>query len=168
MSGKGKRYELSLKNEINDVTDHTVHCVRPDYSGSSKGSVSDLLVLRDGCTPVALEIKKRSGDSGKRVTVMSGSKKGTSGLDELEDFVHGAPTFGHKLLAVKFDHREISLIKAGTLSYELKNEDTSVHDARLTPSDNISMVKPTLDHWPSSTSGMSDVDKIVNAVMDLS
>jgi hypothetical protein len=43
--GKGKRYELAIKNAINEDTRRCVKAHRPDFSGSSAGEVADVMVV---------------------------------------------------------------------------------------------------------------------------
>lgn len=175
MSGKGKRFELKLKNDINDHTDKYVKAHRPDYSGSSKGEVADLMIVWQpknnvtkvhgslGCVTY-LEVKKRQAEEGKRCTVMSGSAKGQNGIEELRELVEESPPWSQPWVAIKFNQRELIMIPAADLIYDLVNDHQQYHGARLTPSGNISMIKPTLDEWPSSTAGLDDYAKILSAI----
>lgn len=178
--GKGKTYELTLKNDINAHTDDCLKAHRPDFSGSSVGEVADILFTYqddryDAQRPcghaerhvVYAELKKRSCDGGNRATIMAGSSDGDSGLEELGKLATEVPYWATTKLAVKFDHRELVVLDADTLFKALCDPEieyeyaTEQHGIRLTPSDNISMVKPELDWWPSSTAGQNDYTKLL-------
>ena len=174
--GKGKRYELSLKNSINECTHEWVKAHRPDYSGSSVGEVADLMVVweaqRYGDAPrhvAYIELKKRGNvKEGNRKIVMSGSSDGESGLDELQELISQSPSWTDCHVAVKFPNRELIVLDAEKLWKHLVDEEEDkneqFHNARLTPSDNISMVKPTLDSWPSTQNGENDRTKLLHAI----
>jgi len=194
--GKGKRYELRLKKDINRDTRPCVKAHRPDYSGSSVGEVADLMVLwqenrysdQQPCghpeRKVAyLELKKRTADSGNRSTVMAGSSDDQNGVGELEELVNESPSWTDQYVVVKFDNRKPIVIDASRLLHWLRREQEGwgqewlaqdrtpgdykpckKHGARLTPSGNISMVKPTLDSWESSQAADSDHREILRAI----
>lgn len=192
MSGKGKRFELDTKNAINRDTHDWVKAHRPDYSGSSVGEVADIMVVwqaerfdpQHPCGHaerhvVYGELKKRSGvDEGNRKVVMSGSSNGQSGLEELAELVDESPPWSGTYVGIKFQNRELIVIDACVLLHWLQRDkegwgmefiDRSVeqckqHGARLTPSDNISMIKPELDDWPSSQSGLDDHIKFARSI----
>jgi hypothetical protein len=171
--GKGKRYELTLKNAINEATQRHVKAHRPDYSGSSKGEVADLMVLwdqvryGDGVRKVAyVELKKRQGDAGKRTTVMSGSSKDQCGTEEIAELLDESPEWTDCYVAVKFDHRELAVFDADTLLGHVRGDKVNdspyeVFQPRMTPSGHVSMVKPDLNDWNSSTSGLEDYLKLL-------
>lgn len=165
--GKGKRFELAVKNNINEHTGPLVKAHRPDYSGNSKGEVADIMVVwEDRKRHVTyVELKKRSADYGNRATVMSG-RDGDSGLGELQALCDETPPWTDSVVAVKFPHRALLTFDAQRLVERLvasKKDKPSVDDVesahspfsavepRLTPSDNISMVCP--EDWPSQRSG---------------
>lgn len=172
--GKGKRYELDTKNEVMANTTDEVIALRPDYSGNSLHSISDVSIIwpdyADSIIHGAfIEMKKRSGEAGYRTTVMDGSSKGESGLEELQHLVENTPPWGTPWIVVKFDNREVAVFNAEELlkKVEAMSEDTdnpAFFGARLTPAGSISMVKPTLDDWNSSTAGRDDHIKILDTV----
>lgn len=173
MSDKGKNYELSIKNEIMERTEPNVTALRPDFSGSSKYGVADVVVVWDGYSDgiaegAFLELKKRTADEGKRSIVMAGSSKGESGMDELQSLVDGTPPWAKPYLVVSFNNREIIMMDASTLLDYLTTDDAMYaghkHGVRATKGGNISMVKPTLDVWNSASAGMGDVKKILNYI----
>jgi Holliday junction resolvase len=158
---KGHDYELQVTNAISRSTDQTVACLRPDYSGNSKFAVGDIVVLHENDLHVHadyVELKKRQADGGRRTTVMEGSSDGDSGLDELQGLCDDVPPWAVPWVAVKFTRRKLAVFKADDLRRTLENDDVGVapFQARLTPSDNISMRKPTLDEWPSATASPAD------------
>jgi len=191
MAGKGKRFELDVKNNLNEHTEPWVKAHRPDFSGNSKGEVADVMVVwqaeRYGDKPrhVAYgELKKRSGTEGNRTRVMEGSSQDQNGLEELHELNAESPPWSRRAVAFKFPRREMVVISADVLEHWLKREQegwgqewlTSEdvydedyqkcerHGLRLTPSNNISMVMPELDNWPSSQSGMADWKKFATEV----
>jgi len=188
MAGKGKRYELDTKNDINSNTHDWVKAHRPDFSGSSVGEVADIMVVweaqryDDAPRHVAyIELKKRSGvDEGNRKVVMSGSSEhddGTkqSGLEELTELIRESPPWSQQYVGIKFQNRELIVIDATELLHWLRRDEDgwgqkvtipeeSFHGARLTPTNNISMIKPELDTWPSSRAGEDDHIKLLHQI----
>jgi len=152
--GKGRDYEHTLVNEINDVTDGSVVATTVGYSGNDKYSFADILV----CTPddtFFIEVKKRSCESEKRTTVFGGSSSGDSGLDELTKVIEYTPDWAESYVFIKFTRRKLYISLADRL-LEVDN----CFKSRLTSGRNISMQKPSLDVWESA-SASSDVDEIV-------
>lgn len=167
--GKGKDYELDIKNAIMENTTDEVVAVRPDFSGNSRFSVADVIILwpdhRTGEIRGAfVELKKRSGQAGYRIRIMEGSSKGDSGLDELEGLIDGTPPWGDPWVMVKFDRREAIITDAVHLHAAVVDGEIDIHGAQLTPADSISMRKPELDDWASSTAGREDYRKLLDAV----
>jgi hypothetical protein len=189
MSKKGKRFELDTKNDINANTKPWVKAHRPDFSGNSKGEVADIMVVwqAERYSPqrpcghperhVAYgELKKTANvDEGNRYTVLEGSSKDQNGLEELRELRAGSPDWAKCVVGVKFPNRELIVLDAAALEHWVRREeegwgeqyaDAPVwpleyegHGARLTPGNNISMKKPELDWWPSSTAGKDDWEK---------
>jgi hypothetical protein len=138
--GKGKRFELDTKNDINANTKPWVKAHRPDFSGSSTGEVADIMVVwqanrygdqRPCGHPerhVAYgELKKRSGKEGNRSTVMSGSSEKPNGekqrgLEELQELNRESPPWSKKVVGFKFPRREMVVIDAEVLEHWLKRE----------------------------------------------
>lgn len=170
---KGHDYELTLKNAIIESTTEHVTAMRPDYSGNSKHSVADVRITVDKGARYGdgtiedyyIEAKKRSGREGYRKTVMEGSSKGDSGLDELRGLVDDSPPWSVTKMMVKFDHREAVVFCAESLLAHLEDREqydkAERHEVALTPADSISMVKPELDNWESSTAGTEDHLKLL-------
>jgi len=174
--GKGKRYELNLKNNINENTEEWVKAHRPDFSGNSTGEVADVMVVWPQHVAY-IEAKKRSGvDEGNRKVVISGSSDGQSGLEELQELRSESPSWTDQYVVVKFPNREAIVLDAKQLEHWLRRDEEGyggsvddvpeawLHGARLTPSNNISMVKPTLEGWPSATAGMDDWKKVATTI----
>lgn len=134
-----------------------------------------------------VEAKKRTGQEGYRTTIMEGSSQGDeNGLGELWRLVEEAPPWAVTKVMVKFDHREAAVFCAKSLAMyledskdsrsassvsdssktsrepEVEYEKAERHGVRLTPADNISMVKPELDWWASSTAGTPDHIKLLH------
>lgn len=174
MGGKGHNYELDLKNAVIEGTNEYVTAMRPDYSGNSKHSVADIRVTVEKgfgngrIEDYYIEAKKRTGQEGYRTTIMEGSSQGDeNGMGELWRLVEEAPPWAVTKVMVKFDHREAVVFCAKTLAMYLEDDDmvydkAERHGVRLTPADNISMVKPTLDDWNSSVAGFPDHIKLLH------
>jgi len=172
--GKGKRYELSLKNAISENTDDAVKAHRPDFSGNSVGEVADVMVvwerkdaLGEPTRHVAyIELKKRGNvDEGNRTTVLSGSSQDQNGVEEIEELVAESPYWTKQSVGVKFPHRELAVFNATELLDSLNGMgEVSILDERTTPSNNVSMRKPKLEYWDSSSSGMSDYEKLLTKI----
>lgn len=168
--GKGKDYELDIKNAIMENTTEEVVALRPDFSGNSRFSVADVIILwpdplLDYINGAFVELKKRSGQAGYRLRIMEGSSKGENGLDELNGLIDGTPPWGKPWVMVKFDHREAIVTRADDLRAAAEDEgNDKFHGVRLTPADSISMRKPELDDWNSSTAGREDYRKLLDVV----
>lgn len=165
--GKGHDYELEIVNAINEGTDDSVLAMRPDYSGNSVSAVADVAAVwpqphahtDDEIQGVLAELKKRSVEKPERRTnVMSGSKKDQTGREELQELIDGTPPWAEARVGVKFQNRRIIVMDAEALATALDDgeEQTFVGHPRLTPGDNISMYKPTLDVWQSSSASQPD------------
>lgn len=167
--GKGRRFELELYNDINNNTDDEVDASVADYSGVADTSACDLKVMypRNTAQPTTMvngafiEAKKRKGKGGNRTAVMSGSSQDESGLEELERLIDATPTWGTPYLVIKWTNRRTVVINANDLHDVLLSDNETeagppFFDARLTPSDSISMRKPTLDSWKSASASEDD------------
>ena len=145
--GAGKRFELSLKNNICANTTDNVDALRPDFSGSSNHTVADVVVLYEndwGLTAAYIELKKRQAKKGNRATVMAGSSKGDSGMDELRALVDGTPPWASPAVGVKFNRKQLIVLEAENLLYAMGNDlqfDQHGLEARTTKAGNISMRK---------------------------
>lgn len=168
--GKGKAYELTL---VNDITEHTspwVWTTRPDFSGNSKHAFADLAMIWTVSGPIDgafVEVKKRSPGDGKRASdTVSGSADDQTGLEELKELCNGTPPWGEPYLGVKFPNRELIVYRADHLYTELTESagDDYVGTPRVTPSDNVSIRKPSLDEWNSSRGGFDDWYKLCREV----
>jgi len=180
--GKGKDFELTVKNDTNEATHEWVKAHRPDFSGNSVGEVADVMVVwqaerYDDQRPCGhperhvayVELKKRSGvEEGNRKVVMSGSSKGQSGMDELRELITESPSWSDTYVGIKFPHRELIVLDAEELHDYLQYGDgdkaDEFHGARLTRGNNISMVKPELDWWPSTSAGEPDWMKLAHEI----
>jgi hypothetical protein len=189
--GKGKQFELDIKRDMNDATHEWVKAHRPDFSGNSVGEVADVMVVwqaerysdqRPCGHPerhvAYVELKKRGNvDEGNRKVVMSGSSKEQNGMDELEELIEESPSWSDTYVGVKFPNRELIVIDAKALLHHLRRGDEgygpnhydyrdvdTFHGARLTRGQNISMVKPELDWWQSSTAGDDDHTKLLHSI----
>jgi len=173
--GVGKQFELHIKNKIMEHTSAEVVAIRPDFSGSSKYSVADVIVIHRDRTGVEtplkgafIELKKRRVKNGRRTTVMAGSAKGDSGVDELRTLVENTPPWGTQYLAVKFNRKEMVMMDATKLLTQLQELDDKepTHlsetycEARLTGNDNLSMRKH--GDLPSQTLGVTPWKVVCN------
>ena len=126
------------------------------------------------------ELKKRSGVEGNRSTVMDGSSQGQSGLGELEELIYGSPPWSKTVVGFKFPRREMVVLDAEVVLHWLRREqegwgrgylkgtdgqretykECERHGLRLTPSNNISMVMPEKDSWPTQSAGLDPWKKL--------
>lgn len=176
----GRRYENQLVGDIDEVTPSEVWVTSVGYSGNAKADDCDIVVTIDPylCTSheqgqYNIEAKKRQGDGGNRTTVFEGSSGDESGLDEVQRLVEGTPSWSSPIIALKFDRRELVVLDArhllselGEMKYPVTTDPVSedvlnVLQPRLTPSENISIIKPTLQNWESSRA--ADDDAVVLA-----
>jgi Holliday junction resolvase len=174
--GKGKRFEMDIVNGVTEQTNSDVIAMRPDYSGNSKHAFADVVILEPPYwgsgtlekNPHAyfIEAKKRTADNGKRCVVMAGSSDGDSGYDGLCTVIDKTPSYGKAYIVVKFNNREVIVLEAQDLKDTLDGGDEPplCHGSRLTRGGNISMVKPELDWWPSSSVGEDDIEKIIRVL----
>lgn len=164
--GKGRNYEHDLAAELYNVTPREVWLSTIGFSGNSRIGSADIVVTLDPKLTVRgepyqyqIEAKKRSGESGNRVTVASGGKTDETGFEEIERFVEGTPTWATPVLAIKFDRRELSVLNAAQLLRDVEHDRPVAqrpHEARFTEGGSLSMVKPTLDEWTSASAGRPD------------
>jgi len=165
----GRRFEHELVNGLDKITPNEVWVTTAGYSGSAVADACDLVItldpklkVRGDPNQVNIEAKKRQGKSGNRVSVFSGSETDETGLEEVQRLVDGTPDWSDSIVAIKFDRRKLVVLDARWILSALDECDTPVpsgvklHEPRLTPSDNISMVKPSLDDWASATAADSD------------
>ncbi len=180
--GKGKRYELAIKNAINNDTRRCVKAHRPDFSGSSSGEVADVMVVwqNDRMSPqrpsghserdvAYLELKKRDASKrGNRATVMSGSSDGDSGLDELQSLLAQTPSWTKRYVVFKFPNTEPLIYEARNFEQYLLDGDydghTNYFGARLTPSNNVSIRKPLLSEARSASAADADHIEVCRAI----
>jgi hypothetical protein len=128
-----------------------------------------------------IELKKRSGDAGNRFPThpLSGSTPDQNGMDELRRLASTGPTWADRWFALKPDHRELVVFDAEWLLYHVTGGDEgsaspyankptdralSAFQPRQTRGGNVSMRKPTLDEWESSTAGPDDERKLLSAI----
>lgn len=183
MGNKGRTYELDMVREINAATDpRWVHAAVPDHSGNAADTYYDLEVMyyaqREWFQANLVELKKRTADEGYRCIVMSGGNDGETGLEELQRLIDNCPNWGDPWVAIKFDHRELIVLHGEDLHEGLTGDTRRGYgewisvdppewfdhlSPRLTSSDSISMVKPELEWWDSSTAGEDDHLKLLQA-----
>lgn len=184
--GKGRTYELDMVRDVNSAVDQdTVFTATLDYSGVASDSDADLLVTwpedRDVTRLALIELKKRSGSAGKRFPThpLEGSTPDQNGMTELRRLVDTGPTWADRWFALKPDHRELVVFDAEWLLWHLTdtqegrgapytNEPTErameAFQPRETPAGHVSMRKPELDEWESSTAGPADELKLLDAI----
>lgn len=175
----GRRYEHQLVNGLDDVTPAEVWLTSAGYSGNSAADDCDIVVTvdpkfatRHDTWQFNIEAKRRQGEKGKRISnAISGSSKDETGIEELERLIEGTPSWAEPIVALKMDHRKLVVVDArdilryvGRLKQPVSTEALevlNVLDPRLTPSDNISVVKPETDEWDSAQ--VASADEVVLA-----
>jgi hypothetical protein len=175
MNPHGRRYEHELVNGLDEVTAPEVWTTTVGYSGNASGDACDLVVtldtkllLRGESYQVNIEAKKRQGEPGKRVSgVFAGGETDETGVAELQRFVDATPEWADPIVAIKFDRRKLCVLDATELLSALgvrkqpmnRNiELLEILDPRLTPSENVSMVKPVTSEWPSARTAADDAE----------
>jgi len=157
---KGRRDELSLYNDISRNTTDEVHAAVSDYSGGAASSFCDLEVYyptpnSQQCSIGAafVEWKNYAGDSGNR-TRITGSSQGETGSEELIRLCEKTPPWGDPYFGINWSNREGVVFRADQLLEAMENgESAAPHSARTTGAGHVSIRKPTLDEWPSQSSG---------------
>lgn len=184
--GKGRQFELDMVRDINSVTDSDmVFCATLDYSGVASDSDADLVLSwwqeREWYALHLIELKKRSGEDGKRFEThpLSGSTPEQDGAKELARLASTGPNHADRWLALKPDHRELVVVNATWLqdyinddiegayfpSWKKPSDDVvEAVSPRLTPGGNVSMTKPSLDVWQSSSAGKDDAIALLDAL----
>jgi Holliday junction resolvase len=169
----GRAYEHTLVNGLDEITYEEVWVAAIGFSGNSKSGDADVVISLDPHLVTSheeaiyvAEAKKRQGEGGKRVSnVMTGSSTDETGLEELQRLVDNSPSWAEPLLIIKFDHREVVVLDARWVLSSVGESERHVPDSvpmdilepRLTPSENISMVKPPLTAWTSASAADDDV-----------
>jgi len=166
----GRRHEHDLNNSLNNVTTNDLWCTTAGYSGNSASDNCDLVVTVDplSCTQedelqYNIEAKKITrGKSGNRVSVFTGSSGDETGLDEVTRLVESTPDWAQPVITLKFSRRKLVVIDARGLLAHMDEYDWVVSETvemlepRTTPSDNVSVVMPTLDDWESASAAPRD------------
>jgi len=168
----GRSYEHTLATAIDAVTPPMVWVTTAGYSGNAAIDACDVVITVDPQFATAhetmqynIEAKKRRGEGGKRVSsVFGGGKTDESGIDELQRFVDATPSWADPVVVIKFDRREAVVLDARWLLSACDESDypipatatetlIDVLQPRVTPSGNVSMVKPPLSEWNSESAG---------------
>lgn len=166
----GRRHEHDLNNSLNQVTTDDVWCTTSGYSGNSSSDNCDLVVslspqyaTTKQQTQFNLECKKiTSGKSGNRSILFSGSSGGETGVDELYRLIESTPNWGQPVVTVKFSRRKLVVMDARGLHAAVSpnefvpSERVEMLEPRATDSGSISVVKPELDYWESSSAAPRD------------
>jgi len=166
----GRRHEHDLNNSLNNVTTNDVWCTTAGYSGNSASDNCDLVVTVDPlfCTQedelqYNIEAKKITrGEAGNRVSVFTGSSGDESGLDEVTRLVDSTPDWAQPVITLKFSRKKLVVLDArgllaavGERKYPV-SETVEMLEPRLTRSDNVSVVSPTLECWESARGSPRD------------
>jgi len=166
----GREHEHDLNNSLNQATTNGVWATTVGYSGNAASDNSDIVVtvdpqweLQDYGTQFNIEAKKITrGTDGNRVTVFRGSSGGETGLDELHRLFAASPEWGHSVVTMKFSRKRLVVVDVRGLLAATGDMKWPVSDVvemlepRATPSDNVSVVAPTLDNWDSARASPSD------------
>ncbi len=170
----GRRFENKIVNGIDRVTTDGVWTTAAGYSGGADADACDFVVTvnpqkasNTDVWQLNVEAKKRQGERGKRNSgVFSGSEDGETGKQELQRLVKYTPEWADPVASIKFDHCKLISLDArwildylDVIEYEVPASIENLLDVlqpRLTPSESVSMVKPTLDDWPSSRAADDD------------
>jgi len=166
----GRRHEHDLNNSLNQVTTNDVWCTTAGFSGNSSSDNCDLVVslspqyaTTNEQTQFNIEVKKiTSGKSGNRSILFAGSSSGETGVEELYRLIESTPDWGQPVVTVKFSRRKLVVMDARGLHAAVgpnefhPSERVEMLEPRATDSGSISVVKPTLDYWESSSASPRD------------
>lgn len=169
----GRNYEHTLANGVAEVTPREVWTTTVGWSGNSSTDSCDIAIVVDPklaisseTTMFTVECKRRNVDSGKRASkVFGGGKTFETGVEELQRFIDGTPSWADPIVAIKFDRRKLVVLDGrwlldalGLGGFAPPSAETLIDllEPRTTRSDNISMIKPTLENWPSSKQSEDD------------
>lgn len=172
----GRRYEHVLAGNLDDVTTDDVWVTTAGHSGNAAYDDCDIVVTKDPqlCTradrpQVNIEVKNVTrGSVGNRISdAIAGSSSDETGIEEVERLVDNAPAWADAVLALSMSRRKLLVLDARHLLAYLGVLDEqhvpptveTVLDAfepTLTPSNNVSMVKPEAGSWPSATASRPD------------
>lgn len=124
--------------------------------------------------------------------VFTGSSDDETGVEEVQRFIVNTPPWADSIIALKFDRRELVVLDATWLLSALDVDDShsessgqplsdesgevdeshvpdAVHrgvldvlEPRVTPSGNVSCIKPSLDEWESATAASDDEEVLVD------
>lgn len=175
--GKGRRYEHRLANDVSDVTTDDIVVCTMGYSGNALTDDADVMVVKNPslCTRhedtcYFIEAKKKSGQSGKRISdVFAGSSNEETGIEELRRLVEQTADWATSVVALKLDHRKLFVLngRAFLTATETEAWDVPLFDVlkpRETRGGNVSVVKPTLDEWESSKAADNDENVLCNCL----
>lgn len=169
----GRNFEHTLANGVDDITPREVWTTTVGYSGNADTDDCDVVITvdpkyatRHDTRQFNVEAKKRNVDSGKRASkVFGGGKTFETGVEELQRFIEGTPSWADPIVAIKFDRRKLIVLDGrwlldaldlGGMAPPSSESILDVLSPRTTRSDNVSMVKPTLEQWPSASASMDD------------
>jgi Holliday junction resolvase len=160
----GRAYENYLVKQINEHTENSIVAVSVGYSGNDKHSFADLVVISANQT-YFIEVKKRNCETNKRTTVFGETSDGRSGLQQVETLIEKTPSYAESYIIVKWDRRVSHTFKASALMQWLDDDTDGWYpqSARLTPSDHISIRKPTTDEWPTAQS-RDDITEVAQSL----
>lgn len=182
----GRRFEHRLTGELSDVTTQDVWCTTCGYSGNSAVDACDIVVTMDpavsrrgGPLQYNIEAKKRQAETEKRCSsVFAGSENDETGVEELRRFIAATPSWGTPIVVLSFDHRAPVVFDARMIGTWLAERTEEPYKSlgtikpirpspkqerllealapRVTPSGNISMVKPDTDTLDSATASRAE------------
>ena len=163
---KGRKFELSLCNDIYDATDESLIPEPVGYSGNHTLPAPDIHI-DDGGKVHAIELKRTARDQVSLYYDDDDYQK--DDLKQLITYCENHPRLAVPYIGVRFDNRQLLLIK---LWLEAPMDEAVVRSAEsLAPVDtvgytragNISVRKPSLDEWKSASSG-DDVEHILETI----
>lgn len=176
----GRRYEHTLSGEIAKATTKDAWVTTAGYSGNAAIDACDIVITlnpavtaRGGPLQYNIEAKKRQAETGKRCSnVFAGGENDETGVEELVRFIEHTPSWATPIIVLSFDHRAPVVMDARLLVTWLCEEADATHKRfgpikvirpspkqerllkalapRVTPSGNISMVKPETDRLDSA------------------
>jgi len=158
---RGSNLDNRIANEIHEWTSQHIAAHSMRGSGNLRTAQPDVLVRVEGRDDAALELKRRSCDSGERATLMNEASD-----DDISELCACANGFTRAYVGLKFTRREMVVVKVGwtddvsEAAQSIVNRLPDAFDANLTNAGNITVRKPSTDEWPSASVGRADAATI--------
>lgn len=165
MNKKGKLYETQLCSDVHEESGGELIPEPIGYSGNHALPAPDIRI-DDGGKVHAIELKRTGND---RQTIFYGPDEGEKDdLHQLLMYAKKYPRVVVPYVGVRFNHRQLVMFKLwGGAPNDLATVRSATNlapvEVRLTRANNLSVPKPDVDDWPSSSKG-NDAKHILETI----